>query len=129
MTDIPSDNNIHQIRAGRFKLNGVFKVRHLVLKGGCDGCLADWDYCQMILKHPQAIPQLRTAKRLTKDIGDIAKGQIRNNTLQIACCTKGKNRLGIGKERLAFRNDIHDYIGIDESSHYKAFSSPSRHHG
>ena len=49
MTDIPSDNDIHPIRTGRFKLNGVFKVGHLVSKGGYDSCLADGNYCQMIL--------------------------------------------------------------------------------
>ena len=49
MSDIPSDNNIHPICAGRFELNGIFKIRHLVLKGGCYGCFADWDNLQMIL--------------------------------------------------------------------------------
>ena len=45
MADIPGDNNIDQIRAGCFKLNGI---------------------------------------------------------LQIACCTKGKDCLGVGKERRGF---------------------------
>ena len=48
MTDIPRDNDIHPTRTGRFKLNSVFKVGHLVPKGCCDSCLADGNHCQMI---------------------------------------------------------------------------------
>ena len=81
MARISGDDNIHLARTGRFKLNGIFKVRRLTLKGGCDSRLADRDYCQMILKHPQAIPQLCIAECLTQNIGNIAKGQVGNDTL------------------------------------------------
>ena len=31
------------------KLNGIFKVGHFVLKRGCNGRLANWNHCQMVL--------------------------------------------------------------------------------
>ena len=86
MANIPGNNDIRLACAGGFKLDGIFKIRRLALKGGRDSCFADRDYRQMVLEYLQTIPQFRTSECLAKNIGDIAKSQIRDYAIQIACC-------------------------------------------
>ena len=49
MTNISGDNDVDQIRAGSFELNGILKIGRLIPYRGRDGCFADGNNRQMFL--------------------------------------------------------------------------------